>query len=104
MLISPDMLPDDMKKRFLEWKEDKAEPQEKKERDVSMYVATNFDLMQALRFNQSKGDLNESDGVNCIFCKNKGVLAVMDEHKHIYYERCRQCSFKRQNARAAMKG
>lgn len=100
MFLSADMLPEDLKKRFLEYREDEQTRPVKKAVNTELYAADNFELMRALRFNQSKGSLNESDGINCIFCKNKGMLAEIDEHKHIYFRNCVQCFYKRRNARA----
>lgn len=40
-------------------------------------------------YNQSEGDLNETDGYNCDLCKNKGYIARLDENGYEVHRACK---------------
>lgn len=41
------------------------------------------------RYNNSEGDMNEQDGYNCRLCKNKGMIARIDEQGNEVYTLCK---------------
>lgn len=65
--------------------------------DLSAIKPMTFDERQQHlidMYNNSEGNLNEADGINCDICKNKGFIARLDENGYEIHTDCK-CRVKR---------
>lgn len=60
-----------------------------------------YEQWQIDRYNESKGNLNLEDGVECEICKNKGYIQFLDQGRYVTIKYC-ECMEKRKIVKRAL--